>query len=740
MSYRERSARQHWTMILVWVIAALICVIFLSQAKKPFVIGGISDPRAESSLAMDIMTNQLAYGGSRVFVLYQSSALTAQDPQFKSQVSKSLSGLDKFPIQHRIISPYQNSHAISPDQHAAYAIVIFKESPDEISTHMRQFHQDLGKPDSLKMYVGGQPSYIDDVNKLSEESLLRGEMIAFPLCLIVLVVVFRGFVAALLPIALGMINTAIILTLLYVIGAYLELSIFVLNVATILGLAFSLDYTLLISYRFREELFHHHTTSEAMRITRATAVKSIFYSGLAVMISMSSLLFFPVNVLFSIGMAGVVMIIVVVVSAMSLLPAILHLLGEKVNAWPVPFLSAAFSEKQESGFWYRIATIVMKRPVLFLVPTTLFLLFLGYPFLSVIPNRADSSILPASTESRQMLDVFAKYFNANELAPINIVLYSPQANILSYNNTGDLYDFAQRLLHDPRVANIVSAVTFDPKLNKFKYQDMYYFLARSSLDKDLQTYLHETTNAHYTVMSVISKYPVNDERTFDLVRAIRSMQASPYISHMVTGNSAIIIDTIKSVYAMFARLIIIICVITYVVLLFLLRSLALPLKAIIMNFLSLCVCYGMLVFIFQEGHFSWLLNFTAPGYTDFNLPILLFFSLFGISMDYEVFLLTRIKEVYEQTGDNTLSVSTGLQRCARIITSAALLVVIVTGSFVTANIIFVKAFGLGIALAVGIDATIIRMLLVPATMRLLGKWNWYLPRWLDRIMPKLEFH
>lgn len=245
----------------------------------------------------------------------------------------------------------------------------------------------------------------------------------------------------------------------------------------------------------------------------------------------------------------------------------------------------------------------------------------------------------------------------------------------------------------------------------------------------------QSTKNPYTVMTVISKYSKDDKRNFELIKKIRSDKLGNHLTKEVTGRSAEIIDTLDIVYVLFIKVIIIISIVTYLTLVWLLRSIVLPLKAILMNFLSLSVCYGMLVFIFQEGHFAQLLHFKPLGFTDMNLPILIFFALFGLSMDYEVFLLTRIREYYLQTGDNTKSVALGLEKSARIISSAALIVVIVAGAFVTADIVFIKAFGLGTALAIAVDASLIRLLLVPATMRLLGEWNWYIPQWLDKLLP-----
>lgn len=247
------------------------------------------------------------------------------------------------------------------------------------------------------------------------------------------------------------------------------------------------------------------------------------------------------------------------------------------------------------------------------------------------------------------------------------------------------------------------------------------------------------TKDNYTIVNVISKYSKDDNRNFELVDTIRDSKVGNGITKSVTGFSAKTIDSIHGAYSLFFKIFLFINIVTYGLLVCLLRSLVLPLKAILMNLLSLSVCYGMLVYIFQEGHFSTVLGFESVGFTDMNLPILIFFILFGLSMDYEIFLLTRIHEYYNKTKDNKKSVALGLEKSARIITSAALILVVVAGAFVSADLVFIKAFGLGTALAIIVDTTLIRLLLVPATMRLLGNWNWYIPKWLDKLLPRIDF-
>lgn len=380
----------------------------------------------------------------------------------------------------------------------------------------------------------------------------------------------------------------------------------------------------------------------------------------------------------------------------------------------------------------------MKHPVLFMIPTILILVFLGYPFVNVKLSNSDSKVLPAWMESRQLMDQFEEKFNTNELSPMTIVFKSKNNSILTKENISALYDYANNIKKDSRVNRVIGIVSMKSELTKQQYQKMY---SSSTLpfDKYEKQFFDVTTNGKYTVMNIISNYSKNDNHSFELLKTVRENHIGNGITKVVAGSSAEIKDTINILYSLFLKIVIVISIVTYAVLVWLLRSIVLPLKAILMNFLSLSVCYGMLVFIFQEGHFATLLHFETQGFTDMSLPILLFFSLFGLSMDYEVFLLTRIKEYYEKTGDNTKSVAMGLERSARIISSAAIIMIIVMGAFVTADIIFVKAFGLGTALAIAVDASLIRLLLVPATMRLLGDWNWYMPKWLDRLLPNINF-
>lgn len=726
-----------WLIVLCWFTVACLSGFYLSYAANPFKIDNMSDPTAESSIAQHIMRHEFDFGGSKIFILYKSNNLYTYQSEYRRQLTKSLRGLNDLPFEHRVISPYENADQIAKNKRVAYAVIETDLKSEVLANSMDELAKALGEPKSLEIYIGGDPSYTAEINHLSEKNLVRGELIAMPICLIAMVFIFSGVMAALLTVLISIINIVIIIAILYILGFQMDLSVFVLNIASMLGLGISLDYTLLITYRFREEFAKHHNTNRTLFITLATAGKAVCFSGLIVMICIASLIFFPINILYSIGIGGVIAVAVTLLSSVTLLPACLCLFQKYITR-SNPQLTRISREDVKNHKWYRFAKLVMRYPFSFMIPTILVLLMLGYPFLNVKINSSDAKILPTWTDSRKVLDQFNTNFSENELSPINIVLTMKNNSVFSKANIGAIYDYVAKLKKNKGIERVISIVSLDSKLNKKQYQTLYS-TSPLPFNADDKRAIKSMAKGKYTVINVISKYSKDDDRNFELIKSLRADKVGNGIIKHIGGISAEMIDTMDIVYRLFVKVLIVISIMTYLLLFVLLRSIILPLKAIVMNLLSLSVCFGMLVFIFQEGHFANLLHFTPLGFTDLNLPIILFFILFGLSMDYEVFLLSRIKEYYEKTRDNTESVALGIERSARIITSAALIMVIVTMAFVSADIVFIKAFGLGTALAIAIDATLIRLLLVPATMRLLGDWNWYIPKWLDRILPDWHF-
>ncbi|MBE3560662.1 MAG: MMPL family transporter, partial [Ktedonobacteraceae bacterium] len=520
-------------------------------------------------------------------------------------------------------------------------------------------------------------------------------------------------------------------------GQMTELSIFVLNITTLFGLGLGVDYSLFMVSRFREELEKGRSVQEAVMITVATAGRAVTFSGFTVSIGLFGLTFFRINMLHSVGLGGMLVVALCVLAAITLLPALLSIIGTRINALPVrlPRLwsgaheSASVGEGgaqgEHHGFWYRLSQFVMRYPVRVFVPVLLLLIAFGLPFLGVRFSAPDASILPPDVPSRAAFDLLAKRFNARETTPI-LIAAQTKGDALAPDNIRNLYYYVKRIEADPRVARVDSIVSADPRFTLEQYELMYTH-PELIADPYLQAFMRTSVSGNTVMIQVISKYDMINVHSQELVQTIRNTVPGHGISILVGGGSASNIDYVNTLYSDFPLAVAVVFGITFLVLLFLFRSVVLPLKAILMNTLSILASYGALVVIFQDGFLHQILNFTPLGFVEASSPILLFCSLFGLSMDYEVFLLSRVQEAFWQTGENTRSVALGLQRSGGIITSAAVIVVVVSACFATADMILVKALGVGMALAVIIDATLVRGLLVPATMRLLGEWNWWLP-------------
>ncbi|MHB8620282.1 MAG: MMPL family transporter, partial [Chloroflexota bacterium] len=350
-------------------------------------------------------------------------------------------------------------------------------------------------------------------------------------------------------------------------------------------------------------------------------------------------------------------------------------------------------------------------------------------------SSPDASILPQSVPSRKGFDILRKSFGPGALDPV-VVVIKAGSPILSSRNVGRLYDFTHQLLRDPRIARIDSIVTIDSRMTRAQYQ-LLYSGAKGGGDLYARSAALATTRGDVAVVDVISRYPALSDQSRGIVAEVRDLRGQYPWQVQVDGGAAEVTDVVNRLYSEFPRAILFISVSTYIILLILFRSVVLPLKALLMNALSLVASYGALVFVFQQGHLSGLLHFTPLGFIEASLPIIMFCTLFGLSMDYEVFLLSRIKEAHDAVHDNAWSVAEGLQRSGKIITSAALIVVCVSLSFVTADIVLIKALGLGVAVAVAVDATVVRALLGPATMRSLGEWNWWAPPAIRRFLPNV---
>ncbi|WIG58348.1 MAG: hypothetical protein OJF49_001094 [Ktedonobacterales bacterium] len=747
MFYRLGVAmvRLRYWIVGFWLVIVLAGLPFAPRVAEALAPGGFSSDSMQSQQAVEALQAGLHTSFTNVLVFFTSPTLTADDPRFAAQADAALAKLKSWPEVSGIVPFTVNPAQISRDRHAAYTVVLLKADPDTAPKVLPQLDAKLSQPADLRMTVGGGPVFYADIQSVSEADLRRAELLAFPFALIALLLVFRSVIAAALPAAVGGCSVIVSLAMLYGLANATQVSVFALNVTTLLGLGLGVDYSLFMVSRFREELAHGRSVPDAVGATMATAGRAVFFSGLAVSIGLLGLILFPLNMLRSVGIGGMLTVGLCILAAVTLLPALLGFLGAQVNALPVrlPRLrparaSTPVAQSEESGFWHRLAMGVMRHPIATLVPVLTILLLLGLPFLSVRLAAPDASILPTYVKSRAAYDIQVKQFDENALAPI-ILAVKTQGSPLEKQNLVALDTLVRRLQADPRVANVTSIVSLDPRLTLDHYELLYShpdLIADPFISTSLQAY----AGTNISMVQVTSKYGLLDPRSEALVQAIRGTAPPAGLTVLVDGATAGVIDYVNTLYGAFPIALLVVAIITYIVLMLLFRSLVLPLKAIAMNVLSILASYGALVFLFQQGHFSGLLHFTPLGYVEASGPILMFCALFGLSMDYEVFLLSRIRESYEQTGDNTRAVAAGLERSGRIITSAAAIVIVVSMAFATADMVIVKALGVGMALAVLLDATLVRGLLVPATMRLLGDLNWLWPAPFNKLLPGVVFH
>ncbi len=723
-----------WWVIAAWAVMLVVSVPFAPRLPSVLKVGGFSDDSLESARARQVLQQQLGYQATSFQVIFQSDTLEARDPRFITQTKAALADVAVLPDVAAVEYHDVNSRQISRDGHSAYEVVTLTLSADD-SPRMVQRLKDAIQPSDLRVLVAGAPVFYSDIESVSSEDLRRAETVAFPFAVIVLLLVFGSVVAAAVPAIAGGASVAVSLAVIYGVTHVTEMSIFVLNVTTMIGLGLGVDYSLFMTSRFREEI-EHRPVAEAVATTVATAGQAVLFSGGTVCLGLLALVSFSFMMLRSVGIGGSLVVAFSVLAALTLLPAVLAVLGTRVNAFrllPLRRRDTPGGEGAVELFWGTLAEFVMRRPLLVAVPVLAFLLLLGSPFLRVHLSSPDASILPTSVESRRAFDLLQQQFEDADTAPILIAVQLPQP-ALQPASLRSLYDFTHRLQQDGRVKDVVSLVTIDPRLTLAHYTLLYADPGHIG-DQYAQAAAAHLGTGTTTLITVTSLVRPSSEEAKQLVRDIRMLSRGMGMTVLVDGAAAEINDVVARLYSEFPPALAFILVSTYLVLLLLFRSVLLPLKALVMNSLSILGAYGALVFVFQDGHLSRLLHFTPLGYVEASLPILMFCTLFGLSMDYEVFLLSRMQEAYTRTRDNRTSVSIGLQKSGRIITSAAAIVVLVAGSFVMADIILIKALGLGVAMAVFLDATVVRALLVPATMRLLGDLNWWAPRWLRTRLP-----
>ena len=711
--YRHRKL-----VILGWIALVAFSLVLIHRLDQTLQGTGMIYRGGEANQAEQILQQELDLDPDAVTLVFQSQrSIPAASPE---SIQPILNQIYALPAVRSVISAQDRPAYRSLDGKTQYAIARLNVQGSEIAPALDQIQQILsrGQARGLRTFLTGKLVVDRDIQQISKADLGQVERRVLPLTLVVLLAVFGSIVAASMPVVIGVTAVSITLGLLYFISLRLSISIFALNITSMLGLGLGIDYSLLIVNRFREELATH-SIEQAVVQTVDAAGRAVFFSGLTVCIGLFALSLVPIGLLHSLSIAGSLVVLVSVAAALTLLPALLGLLGHRINGG---------SRTQRRSFqlvWERIARLVIGRSGIAIAGVLILVAGLTSPFLAIRFGSPDASILPQSLPARTGVQVLEQAFGLGEVSPILLAVQSKSDTpLLSEAHVETLHQFVKRLQGDARVAKVQSLFNLDVRLKLPDYQRLYRHPAAAP--PPLAAAIQQLSSYSTTLIVVTSRYSSNDLASQTLVQDLRA-ESLRDLELQVTGQTANGLDTIAIIRQRLPWVIFTVITVTFFTLCILLGSIVLPLKAIAMNFLSIGASFGALVFIFQEGNFQTWFNFTPVGYLDILLPVVLFCILFGLSMDYEVFLLTRIKEAYDRGNSNVDSIIEGLKSTGGMITSAALMMIIVTSAFAFTSIIFVKALGLGTAIAVFIDATLIRVILVPATMHLLGRWNWWSP-------------
>lgn len=720
-----------WMSALSLVLAAVLLV-----RGAPLVTGNVRG--IESDDAARLVERELhAPEISGFTVLFSHPRLTASDPAFRDAALRALAPLRRHPDVLGVQSPFDDdiSMFIAPtmmsvDEHRAIARITLRHGVAD-DTRRWPAMRALLRSDVLRVRTTGYAAFKGDLDRVMQRDLIRAEVFSAPFTLAVLLLVFGSLVAAVLPVGVGGISVAAGVAAVFVLARQMEVAQYAVNVASLVGTGVAIDYSLFMVTRFREELAGGRDVESAIAVTVATAGRAVAFSGIAVAIGLGGLLFFHGSYIASLGLGAMLVVIFAVIYALTFMPALLAVLGPRVDAGRV-----LRDARRGGGFWRRVAHQVMRRPVVVLSLSLVALLAAGTPFLRLNIAVPDTRLLPPEVEAHATLIELEEHLPDRAATRIAVVARFPGAPLATSARVGALYDLSRRIAAIPGVTSVQSVTDVVPMLDREGYVSLYQG-DRSLLGDASVAIGRETVGRHIAVLAVTTEHLPTTPAARQIVRAIRSRRAVADGSVLVTGQTALDLDTAGFIRARAPKAIAFVVCMTLVVLFLLLGSVILPFKAVLMNLLSITASFGALVWIFQDGHLSRVLRF-RPAPTEPSLPLVMFCIVFGLSMDYEVLLLTRMQEEYERTRDNRAAVAEGLERSARLITSAAAIMVVVFSAFVFAQIILLKAVGLGMALAVAVDATIVRLLVVPSTMQLFGDLNWWAPKRLQRIAKRLS--
>jgi RND superfamily putative drug exporter len=749
----------HWLIHNRWWVLSCWCLLaisgsFLSSKVDGILEGSTRVPGGQSEAVKQILKNKFGnrFGHELVFIFY-SKTRRAEDVEFRQTVENIQLGL-RDSLKINSINTYYDTNSsdlVSPDGHSILGIaeldVADVFNAQQAVPELREIVKNCHVPGWMDVYITGEGATFYDIIQSSSRDAFWAEVHSFPVIVIILIFTFGALLAAGIPVILGLTAVTIALGIVFLIGRHYSMFIIAKNAVSMIGLGVGIDYSLFMVSRFREELKNGVTREDAAASIMSTSGKTVLFSGTTVIIGLASVFIAGIPFLNSMAIAAIAVVIVAVLAALTLLPVLLFWIGPAIN-WP-PFISSFISRSKSGRLWHHLALNVMKQPMPYFLGTMFLLLLLAVPLLHIKTYTPTVVGLPRGAESRLGFERLQTDFVAGKMSPLNIVVEAPPGeSIWSADSVERLYRFSRLIAADRRTSKVEGVVDIDSKLTLADYQKLYCGeggLAGSDniFAQMVGSYVDNSGNNRQTLLRVTTFSEPGSLVSREMVKIIRTKMIPAVFGDvgyrvLVGGGSAGEVDLDQLLMGKLPLIIGLVCLITFLVLVILFRSILIPLKSIFMNILSVLASFGLLVLVFQDGVLGSLAIFRAPGGISSVIMVMLFAVLFGLSMDYEIFLTLRMKEEHDKGRSNEESVAWGLEKTGGLVTSAALIMVAVFGAFALTSMMMTQEFGLGLAAAVLLDASIIRVLLMPATMRLLGEWNWWFPERVGAMLPRID--
>jgi putative drug exporter of the RND superfamily len=732
--------RFRWIIILIWIVLISVSGWLVSHYSSVLSGGGWDIPKSESLKVQQLLVEEFdGRSETSLLLIFQDRAAKAGDPAYQDKLTKMIDYIGK---EDGVESTYSLLNAaesmkprmVSDDGHTTYAFVNMNVDEDyavKLMPGVQKRYVEYAEENGVKSYLTGNSALWGDIAVYSQEGLKRAEMIVFPLIFIILLFVFRSIVAAITPILITVAGVASGMGVIYLVGSQVEMSVFVTNSAMMLGLGIGIDYSLFMVSRFRQELAKHKDINQAMGITMRTSGHTILFSGITVFAAMIALFVINVPAIQAIAFGAISVLVFAVLATLSLLPAVLTLLGERINKGRIPNLF--YRDRKRTSLWVRFVNLIMKRPVLFLLVSIILMGIFAIPVRDMKLTANDASILPVESGVRLGLEMYTDSFSTGGTTINSIIVSSDEGRITDQPYLSYLGALQEKLMEQENIKQVSSIAGFvqgmDPQqASAFLNSDPEQW--PSGLKPMIDRYI--SRDGQTAVLDMTFLTDGSSEASQMLMEDIRrkivpDSEPPAHLSFAFGGNTPRAADMNQAIDDGLLPALFIMLGLTFLILIATFRSILLPLKAILMNLLSVGATFGIVTWVFASGHGVEIFGAEANGSITNFVPLLMLALLFGLSTDYEVFLVSRMKEHYEETGNNEESIKVGIQSTGPLITGAAVLMIAVFTGFAFSSMLPIQTLGFGLAVAILLDSTIVRMIIVPAAMKLLGHLNWWYP-------------